>query len=526
MKKIILLVTISFFANCSSVKNHNAHLNDLISVADSKADVDLAYTKIKKLHPNLYYYISKKELDYKFDSVKNTISKPITSFELYTKISPVVAAVRQGHMFTYPAVKKYTNTENKLMKAKGTGPLSQFDFEFFGDKMYVVKNKSYNKKVTTGTEVVSVNGKKPIEHYNECKNRFTSDGFNTTFKKNIFGKRFGTFFNYSNGVKDSIVYEFMKNDTLKTVLIKRGIVDSTAIKRKLAKLPLTEVEKAKIIADQKIFKAKKSIFGYDEVAKVYNRELSFLEKDSSVAIIKIKSFSKGKFKPFYKQSFEKIAKTKSKTLIIDLRNNTGGRLNEIENLYGYLADSTFIFSDDAEMTSRFSVINNYFKGGSLGGKTLKLATAPIVVPILYLMTTKKEDGKIYLVSSDKSKIKQPNFRGKIYVLINGSSFSASSIISSNLKGSRRAYFVGEETGGDYNGTVAGQMPIVELSKSKIKIKMGILNCVPHYKTSVLGHGIYPDKEILPTIENRIDNVDPEMDWILEDIKKLENVSLK
>lgn len=526
MKKIILLVAIAIFANCSSVKNHNAHLNDLISVTDSKSDVDLAYTKIKKLHPNLYYYISKKDLDYKFDSIKNTITKPITSFELYTKLSPVVAAVRQGHMFTYPAVKQYNNAENKLMKAKGTGPLSQFDFEFFGDNMYVVKNKSYNKKIKTGTEVVTVNGKKPIAYYNEFKNRFTSDGFNTTFKKNIFGRRFGTYFNYSNGIKDSIVYEFKKNDTLKTVLINRGIVDSTAIKRKLAKLPLTEIEKAKIVADQKEFKAKKSIFGYDEATKVYNRDLSFLEKDSSIAVIKIKSFSKGKFKPFYKQSFEKIAKSKSKTLIIDLRNNTGGRLAEIENLYAYLADSTFTFADDAEMTSRFSFINNYFKGGGILGKTVKLATAPIVVPILYLMTTKKEDGKIYLVSSEKSKIKQPNFRGKIYVLINGSSFSASSIISSNLKGSKRAYFVGEETGGDYNGTVAGQMPIVELPKSKIKIKIGIMNCVPHYKTKVFGHGIYPDKEILPTIENRINNVDPEMDWILKDIKNQTNVSLK
>lgn len=526
MKKIILLVIVTFFVSCSSIKNHNAHLNDLISITDSKADIDLAYSKIKKLHPNLYYYISKKDLDNKFDSIKKTIIKPITSFELYTKLSPVVAEVRQGHMFTYPAVKQFTKKENKLLKARGTGPFSQFEFEFFGDKMYVVKNKSYNKKIATGTEVVTINGKKPIEYYNEFKNRFSSDGFNTTFKKNIFGRRFGTYFAYTNGVKDSIVFEFKKNDTLKTILIKRGITDSTAIKRKLAKQPLTEIEKAKIVADQKIFKARKSIFGYDEASKVYNRDLSFLEKDSSIAVIKIKSFSKGKFKPFYKQSFEKIAKTKSKTLIIDLRNNTGGRLAEIENLYAYLADSTFIFGEDAEMTSRFSVINNYFKGGGLSGKTLKFATAPIVVPILYLMTTKKEDGKIYMVASDEQKIKQPNFRGKIYLIINGASFSASSIISSNLKGSKRAYFVGEETGGDYNGTVAGQMPIVELPKSKIRIKMGILNCVPYYKTDILGHGIYPDKEILPTIQNRIDGFDPEMDWIMEDIKKQEKISIK
>jgi C-terminal processing protease CtpA/Prc len=524
MKKIILLVGITILASCASIKNHNAHLNDLISVTNSKTDVDLAYKKIKKLHPNLYYYISRKDLDFKFDSIKNTITKPITSFELYTKLSPVVAAVRQGHMFTYPAVKQFTKKENKLLKAKGTAPLSQFDYEFFGDKMYVIKNKSYNKKISVGTEVVSVNGQKTIDFYNEFKNLFSSDGYNTTFKKKIVGKRFGIYYAMLKGLKDSINFEFKKNDTLKTILIKRGITDSTAIKRKLAKLPLTEVEKAKIIADKKIFKTKKSIFGYDEAAKVYNRELSFLEKDSSIAVIKIKSFTKGKFKPFFKQSFEKIAKTKSKVLVLDLRDNTGGRLAEIENLYTYLADSTFVFNDDAEMTSRFSVINNYMKSGGIIGKVFKFATAPISVPILYFMTTKKDDGKIYLKMSSPTKINKNNFKGKIYVLINGSSFSASSIISSNLKGSKRAYFVGEETGGDYNGTVAGQMPIVELPNSKIKIKIGLMNCVPFYKTDVLGHGIYPDKEILPTIQNRIDNVDPEMNWILDDIKKTQKVT--
>jgi C-terminal processing protease CtpA/Prc len=41
---------------------------------------------------------------------------------------------------------------------------------------------------------------------------------------------------------------------------------------------------------------------------------------------------------------------------------------------------------------------------------------------------------------------------KIYVMINGGSFSASSLISSNLK-TPKVTFVGEETGGAFNGTV-------------------------------------------------------------------------
>jgi C-terminal processing protease CtpA/Prc len=72
---------------------------------------------------------------------------------------------------------------------------------------------------------------------------------------------------------------------------------------------------------------------------------------------------------------------------------------------------------------------------------------------------KKENGNYYS-SNSQSKPRAINknaFKGKVYVMINRGSFSASSVISSNLKGSKRATFVGEETGGAYNGTVAGIM---------------------------------------------------------------------
>jgi len=104
-------------------------------------------------------------------------------------------------------------------------------------------------------------------------------------------------------------------------------------------------------------------------------------------------------------------------------------------------------------------------------------------------------------------------------MINGGTFSAASIISSNLKGSKRATFVGEETGGAYNGTVAGIMPLIKLPNSEINIKMGLLVVAPFYKATLEGHGVYPDKEIVPTIADYVNGKDPELNWIFQDIKK-------
>jgi len=88
-----------------------------------------------------------------------------------------------------------------------------------------------------------------------------------------------------------------------------------------------------------------------------------------------------------------------------------------------------------------------------------------------------------------------------------------------LKSSTRTTFVGEETGGAYNGTVAGIMPSVKLPNSDIKITIGLLVVAPFHKTTLEGRGIFPDKEIVPTIVDYINGKDPELDWILEDIKK-------
>jgi C-terminal processing protease CtpA/Prc len=491
-------------------------LNDLITEEKLKSDVDFTYRKLQELHPNLYWYISKEALDYKFDSLKATLTKPMTSFNFYKKLSPVVAAVRQGHLVVYPPTKLLTKGETKVLIKKGTGPFSQFDFELFNGKLHVVKNKSYDKTIQPGTEVVAVNGIKPVDLIQEYNQYYSSDGYNTTYKTNYSGKRFSTIFANENGIKDSLKFDFKFNDSLKTITIKRKKEDTTGTHSKKNKKKRAVKNKT----DSKEIRKKKKVNGYYSVEKNYNRNLNFLEKDSSVALMKIRSFKIGDYKTFYKESFNKIAGYQSKTLVIDLRNNGGGRVSEIADLYSYLADSTFVFLDKSEVVSRSSLFKGaYLNGGSFGFKVLKTIFSPILYSYLLLTVRKNQNGKNYYATQTKPhKVSKNAFKGKIYVLINGGSFSASSIISSNLKGSKRAFFVGEETGGAYNGTVAGFMPRVKLPNTDIQIRIGLMYMAAPFKTTLEGHGIFPDMEIIPTIEDRIKENDSEMKWILNDIK--------
>ncbi|WP_369752161.1 S41 family peptidase [Flavobacterium sp. WC2409] len=518
MKKLFTLVFVSIlFIQCASIKKHNSHLNDLISAKDLKSDVDFTYKKLQQLHPDLYEYITKKELDSKFDSLKTTIRKPMTSLAFYKKLSPVVAAIRQGHTFVYAPTKLMSKKVTKAITKKGTGPFSQFNFDFINDKLYVVKNKSNNKTIKPGTEVVSVNEVKPINLIEEYNTFYSSDGYNTTLKKRYSGKRFSSYFTIENGLKDSLNYVFKINDSLKKITILRHQEDTTSNSLKKNKLKKTAFNHAK----RKVIRKKKRVNGYNKTENIFNRNLRFIEKDSSIAILKINSFKLGDFRTFYKESFNKIDRYKSKTLILDLRDNGGGRLNEIVNLYTYLADSSFVFIDESEVVSKSSLLKGaYFSEGTFVEKIIKTIYSPLLYGYLFLTVHKGQNGKNYYATQTRlHKINKAAFKGKIYVLINGGSFSASSIISSNLKGSKRATFVGQETGGGYNGTVAGFMPKIKLPKSDIKIRIGLMLFAPHYKTDQHGHGIFPDQEIIPTLQNKIEEIDVELNWVLEDIKK-------
>lgn len=510
MKKIISLSIVLLIVSCQSTKKFNEGLSQPISVEKLHSDVDYSYKKLKQLHPKLYWYISKEKLEYKFDSLKKTIQKPMTGLDFYKELSPVLRSIGQGHLGVSPSFEKLSKKEEKLLKKKGKLPFNQLDLEFLDDKLIVLKNRSRHQ-INENAEIVSVNNESPQKIINTLKTRIASDGYNQTLYKRFFGKAFGPYYSFDKGkIQDTLRLVVRQNEKDSLFVIVR---DTFGLKGKDKSEKLSRKE----LKEKRKFNSK---FGYIADNKTFTRELKFMEKDSATAVMTIKYFSNGNAYKFYEESFKLLSKAKTQNLIIDLRNNPGGRLYEIDNLYSYLVDKPYVFIEDYEVVSKTSKLHlNYFKGGGPVIKLFKILGAPFFYSINYLKV-RKEDDK-YLISNSSSKEQKPNadnFKGKIYVLINGGSFSASSVISSNLKATKRAYFVGEETGGAFNGTVAAQMPLVQLPNSKVNLRIGLAVVSATGKTDIEGRGIFPDKEILPTLEDRKNNIDPELNWILKDIK--------
>jgi len=138
---------------------------------------------------------------------------------------------------------------------------------------------------------------------------------------------------------------------------------------------------------------------------------------------------------------------------------------------------------------------------------------------MILVVHKGADNKYYFPFPESTTSpKKRHFKGNLYVLINGGTFSAAAILASNLKGLKRGVFVGEETGGASNGTVAGKMALFKLPESKLKIHFGLAYIQPHYHSGASGHGVMPDIIFKPTLEDRINGVDPEMKWVVDQKK--------
>lgn len=492
-------------SSCASIKRHNEQRASCISPEQLKEDVDFAYFKLQQMHPQLYWYIPKQELERKFDSLKQTINEPLTPLQFYFKLQPVIAGIREGHLSLRIPRKKFTQKEIKKLEHQ-KGLFSRFEYYVSDDRMYIVQNPDSIEHIKPGTEILSINNVPVSDYIKKYRNLVSSDGYNTTFQPYFLKDLFFNFYTAENGLSSKATISTLYQGKEQTYTLNRESKSETDLEK--------DKEMRKRTAERKL---------NDYVASnnSYNRSFKFLDQDSTTAYIKVKSFSREYSDEFYKKTFSKIKDAGSEYLIIDVRNNYGGSLYEINNLYSYLSDKPFTLIKPSQVTSRdIPLRTNYFRKSSPLDYVLKSIAYPSYF-FAQAFSTYKKDGKVfYKMKADKpTKPKKDAFLGKVFVLINGGSFSASSIITAKLKNDKRAILVGEETGGANDGTVAGFYSYQKLPNSEINFPIGLLLVQPNINFSDSKKGVLPDVEVKESLQDIIDKKDPQLDWIKNEIAK-------
>ncbi|MDC1370446.1 S41 family peptidase [Flavobacteriales bacterium] len=531
LTSLFILIACIASISCNSVKKYNTAISKKHTVAEIHEDIDYTFKKIRKLHPNLHWFITEENLQNKIDRVKNSITAPLTSEEFFFILSPLVSEIRQGHNAVGYPFEKMEKEERKRYKGSKL-PFNKLQFESIGGK--VIISEIYDSvKTLQYAELLEIGGMTVDELSAKYNNLRSSDGYNTTFYERRVGLFLKSYYRYENPTFDTVTLKLSINDsifdtTFYRVFKPNPINDSAKdleIEAELDSLEnLPELTKEEKEAKKKEAKEKsryETIRGYNKTQDIYTRDYKFLEEDSCIAYLKVRGFMNGPYEQLYDEFFAEVDTAQSEAVVLDFRDNLGGRLAEIHYLISYLAQEEFVTILPMEAKTKTPITKALWSGNNKNPLLLLIKT--VATPFVFSyeqIRGKKEDG-IYYITTGQSKPTEPKpnaFKGKVYILVNANSFSAASVVPSVLQNMGVATVVGEETGGTSNGTVAGIFKPITLPNSKLGVQFGMGMIRTPYLDTPDGFGVIPDVFLLPTLEDRTSGEDTELNWIINDIQ--------
>ncbi len=455
-----------------------------------RKDFTLLREIMEEFHPALYWYTPKDSMDHYFDRYYNAITDSMTRQQFgFTILAPLTTKVHCGHTsFNYP--RAYSRRQREHIQ-----PSFPLFMKIWPDTMVLTSN--LNKKdsiLKKGTLINSINGLDvqqltdtlfrfmPTDGYAENVNYIRLSAAFPYYHRNIMGLH-GT---YTVGYTDSAGTEGTT-----TVPLFDPATDSLA--RTFIKSRNRQIDPEEKPAKWENFRALK------------------IDTMHSLAIMTIHSFgSKGKLPAFYRKRFRQLRKKNIPNLVIDLRTNGGGRVNNYTALARYIRNTPFKVADTVTaMHNGLGHYKRYFNAGWLHSL------------ILFFTTSKKDDGRYHFRYWENHVFhprRKNHYTGKVFVLINGPTFSASTLFAHAVKGQSNVLLVGEEAGGGAYGNSGILIPDVILPETKMKVRMPLFRLVQYHHGPKDGRGVMPDVYVPPTVDNVRKGRDGKMDKVMEIIK--------
>ncbi len=460
----------------------NYHPDQKLSVAAMQSDLDFMREQLYAFHPGAFKYTSRDSLDYLFAKTRLDLGQPLTDREFRVKLLQWIDHIGCGHteLIGPKALYRY-----RAKHRTNFLPLGAF---YLDGKLWLASHGSADSTLKIGQEIVMVDGIPASEIVRGIYSINTSDGYNTSNKRVAVGRYFALDFSYLYGER------------------KRGkiwVKDSTGrvtCHQVVPKRPSPPIKKVNLANSPQVAKSAKTP---KYLINQATRRLAISDQDSSVAILDIDAFVGKGYERFYRKVFQTLATKKIKHLIIDLRYNGGGKIQQNNFLLTYLLANDFRFSYSKvkqKPTYRRHIqeamldrIGNQFfelfphkNERWSGGVGLQKTT---------------ENGQTYYRFHYRP-AKNDRFTGQVYVLINGGTFSAASQTAAYLKHLRpNTTLVGEETGGGEVSCNANMLPWLVFPQTKNRLRLPLYSVNHELGIPDRGHGVWPTIELLPSVND-------------------------
>jgi C-terminal processing protease CtpA/Prc len=114
---------------------------------------------------------------------------------------------------------------------------------------------------------------------------------------------------------------------------------------------------------------------------------------------------------------------------------------------------------------------------------------------------------------------QNRFEGNVYVLMNGKSMSTTAEFTAATHFNNLATFVGDESGGVYEGGNGADFVSVILPNTQLFLNIPLAKYVMTTSGELKGRGTIPHYQVKKTVKDWLELRDPQLDFVLELINK-------
>lgn len=491
-----LLLTLFILQNFSSIAQLNL---PKFTVAQLQEDFKIFRYNLENVHTGLYFYTPKSKMDAALDAAYAKITEPMDEVAFHRILTPLLPKIANGHTIIVPS-KSY------FAARRSTHLLFPFVVYYDRGELYVLGNTSDEDGIKAGDKIVRINGISAKEIFTHFVKNETRDGANLTGPKATAAEAFSRLYaaHYGNPATYEMELEQSSGDTVNFAVAGLQLPAIRANREKRygkSTKSWREMEDSALLLDIK-----------EEVATMTIRTFS---PDMAKAVGQ-------KFKPFYKDAFAKIAAANVQHLIIDLRQNGGGDPMPTIELFRYLYDQPTTFYRDVTAITKKLPNPEYYDSDVF------------LVKAASLLALRKR-GDVYAVKQNMlsriaglqglksaKPVKKNLYRGKVYVLIDAGSFSATGEMAGLIKNYDRAVFIGEETGGNASMNVSGINPALILPHTKVRAFMSLWQWDMNVNLKQKDRGVIPDHPIRNRIQDEIEGRDAAMEFTLKLIKTTEN----
>ncbi len=504
MKYMSVLLLFLFSGFCFTRAQQSDSLADKLvgrNLTQKEMKEDFAFLRdiLEKTHPGLYRYTAREVMQKKFDSLSSLL-QPMAFYDYYALLSRVISQIRCAHTYIVP--------EKDLGKYMSVIKAIPYEIIPVGDRLYVTLNGTMDTIVRPGYEIISIDGRSINEIMKQLYSQTWADGYIQSSKtKMIGGSQFGLFYYMMIDRPDTFSIAF-KDLQGKQVQLHVPAISPQVYRQHYFTNPVNKDLLALYVGKNK----KDQENGW---------RLEVLDEPST-ALLRINGFGGGnngeeaakKMRDFMDKNMDTLKAKKIKNLIVDVRDNGGGWDVQGVELFTYLMKDT---TPVRYYARQHAITNNsdYLKYSDLSEEDKAKAKKELKPEPDGTFSLREEFNEDLQLKSPKAN----RFTGNVYFLVNGASGSTTSEFAAVAHSNRIGVFIGDETGGAYEGGNGGSFLHFQLPNSGIALGTPLVyynNAVQTPKQK--GRGVIPDHPVLLTIENILQGRDVVMEKVLSIIR--------